>query len=65
MVRPILCGVVENIGQKDTDGNRPLVTTNDGTADPLWGAFGLVHGDEGGDEADTEASEEAADDKSG
>lgn len=60
-----LRGVVDHGREKKADGDRPLVSGDDGAADPFGGALGLVHGDEGGNEADTEAGEEAADDEGG
>lgn len=65
MVCAVLRGIVDDGSEKKADGDRPLVSGDDGAADPFGGALGLVHGDEGGDEADTETGEEAADDEGG
>ena len=65
VVVAVLGRVVDDGGEEETDGDRPLVAGNDGAADPLGGALGLVHGDEGGDETDTETGEDTADDEGG
>ena len=56
MVWSILGRVVDNVGEEETDGNSPLVATDDGTTDPLGGALGLIHRDQSGDQTDTETS---------
>ena len=63
VVIAVLCRIVDDGGEEETDGDRPLVAGDDGAADPLGGALGLVHGDEGGDETDTETGEDTTDDE--
>ena len=58
MVWSILGRVVDNVGEEETDGNSPLVATDDGTTDPLGGALGLIHRDQSGDQTDTETSKD-------
>ena len=65
VVIAVLSRVVDDGGEEETDGDRPLVAGDDGAADPLGGALGLVHGDEGGDETDAETGEDTADDEGG
>ena len=65
VVVAVLGRVVDDGGEEETDGDGPLVAGDDGAADPLGGALGLVHGDEGGDETDTETGEDTADDEGG
>ena len=65
VVVAVLGRVVDDGGEEETDGDRPLVARDDGAADPLGGALGLVHGDEGGDETDAETGKDTADDEDG
>jgi hypothetical protein len=61
----VLGCVQDDSSQEETDGNGPLVGTDDGTTDPLGSALGLVHGDEHGDETDTKTGKDTTDDKKG
>ena len=61
MVWSVLGRVVENVGEEDTNGNSPLVATDDGTTDPLGRALGLIHRDQSGDQTDTETSKHTTD----
>ena len=63
MVWSVLGRVVENVGEEDTDGDGPLVATDDGTTDPLGGALGLIHRDQSGDQTDTETSKDTTGDE--
>ena len=61
MVITVVSRVVDDVGEKNTDGDRPLITSNDCTTDPFGRTLGEVHGDEGGDETDTQTGEKTAD----
>ena len=63
VIGTILGSIVENCSEEKADCDCPLITSNDGTANPFGGTFGLVHGDEGGDETDAETGEDTADDE--
>ena len=65
VVIAVLCRVVDDGGEEETDGDRPLVARDDGTTNPLGGTLGLVHGDEGRDETDTETGAHTADNEGG
>ena len=65
VVLTVLRRVVYDIGEEDTDGDRPLIPRDNGTTKRLRGALRLVHRYEDGDEPDPEASEEAANDEGG
>jgi hypothetical protein len=43
MIRSVFSGVVEDTREEETDGDSPLVETDDGTTDPLGRALGLIH----------------------
>lgn len=58
-------GVIDDGGKEKTDGDRQLVSTNDGTTNPLGSRLGLVQRDHGGDETDTETSKEATSEEQG
>jgi hypothetical protein len=49
VIGSVLGGVIEYIGEEDTNSDSKLVETDDGATDPLGGALGLVHWDYGGD----------------
>jgi hypothetical protein len=51
--------IVDQRGQKQTDGDAQLVGTNDETTNPLGKSLGLVHGNLDRDKTDTETSEES------
>ena len=42
VVIAVLCRVVDDGGEEETDGDRPLVARDDGTTNPLGGTLGLV-----------------------
>ena len=63
MVWSIFGRIVENVGEEDTNGNSELVTSDDGTTDPLGGALGLIHRDQSGDQTDTETGKHTTDDE--
>jgi hypothetical protein len=43
-VGAVLGGVVDNGSQQETNGNGELVSSDNGSTDPLGGSLGLVHG---------------------
>lgn len=51
--------IVDEGGQKQTNGDTKLVRTNDETTNPLGQSLGLVHRNLNRDETDTETSEES------
>ena len=63
MIRSVLGSVVENTREEQTDGDSPLVETDDGTADPLGRALGLIHWNHSGDQTHAETSEDTTDDE--
>ena len=63
MIRSVLGGVVENTREEETDGDSPLVETDDGTTDPLGGALGLIHRNQSGDQTHAQTSEGTTDDE--
>jgi hypothetical protein len=65
MIRPVFGGVVEDAGEEETDGDSPLVKTNDSTTNPLRGTFGLVHRDQSRNQADAETSPDTTNDEEG
>lgn len=59
-----LLGAVGSEGSaKETDGDGPLVTGNDGTTDPTRSGLGLVHGDNGGQNTDAHTGNNTTADK--
>ena len=65
VIGAVLGRVVDDGGEEQADGDRPLVPGHNGTTDPLGRTLGLVHGDEDRDEPDTETGEDTADDEGG
>ena len=65
VVWAVLGGVVDNSSNEKTDGDRPLVSTNDGTTNPLGCGLRLVQRDESGDHADSVSSKETTSDENG
>jgi hypothetical protein len=63
VIRSILGSIVENGGEEDAESNAPLVEADDGTADPLGGALGLIHWNQGGDHTNTETGPDTTNDK--
>ena len=63
MIRSVLGSVVENTREEETDGDGPLVETDDGTTDPLGRALGLIHRNQSGDQTHADTSEDTADDE--
>ena len=65
MILSVLCSVVENVGEEETYGDSPLVETDDGTANPLGRAFGLIQWDQSGDQTHAETSKDTTGDEEG
>ena len=63
MAVAVLGRVIDDGREQQTDGDSPLVASDDSAANPFGRALGLVHGDEGGDETDTETCEDTANDE--
>jgi hypothetical protein len=63
VIRSVLGSVVEDTGEEETDGDSPLVETDDSTTDPLGGALRLIHRDQSGDQTHAETSKNTADDE--
>ena len=63
VIRSVLGGVVEDTREEETDGNGPLVETDDGTADPLGRTLGLIHWNQSGDQTHADTSEDTTDDE--
>ena len=63
VIRSVLGSVVENTREEETDGDGPLVETDDGTTDPLGRALGLIHWNQSGDQTHAETSEDTTDDE--
>lgn len=56
----ILGSVVDNCSQEESDGDRPLISSHDGSPYPLRRSFRLVERDQCRNHTDTVASEEAS-----
>jgi len=56
----VLGGIVDQRGQKQTNGDTQLVGTNNEPTNPFGKSLGLVHGDLNRYETDTETSEESS-----
>jgi hypothetical protein len=65
MIRSVLGSVVENAGEEETDGDSPLVKTDDGSTDPLGGALGLIHWDHCRDQPHAKTGKNSTDDEEG
>jgi hypothetical protein len=65
MIRSLFGGVVDDVGEEETNGDSKLVKTNDSTTNPLGGTLGLVHGNQSGNQTDTETSPGTTKDKEG
>ncbi len=65
MIRPVLGGVVEDVGEENANSDSKLVKTNDSSTNPLGGTLGLVHGDQSGDQTDTKTSPDTTNDEEG
>ena len=63
MIWAVFGGVVEDVGEEETNGDPKLVKTNHGPPNPLGGTFGLIHRDQSGNQADTDTSPDTANDK--
>lgn len=61
----VLSGVVDNGSEKQTKGDSKLVSTNNGTTDPLRGGLGLVKGDGCGEQTDTQTGKETTGNEEG
>lgn len=58
MIRSVFGRIVENGGEEETDGDGPLVETDDCATNPLGGALGLIHRDQSRNQTDAEASKD-------
>jgi hypothetical protein len=65
MIRPVFGGIVEDVGEEETNCDSELVKTNDSSTNPLGGTLGLVHRNQSGNQTDTDTSPDTTNDKEG
>jgi len=63
VVRPVLRRLVDDSGEKKTDGDGPLVHSDDHTTESFRRTFTLVHGNEATDGSNSESRDDTTDNK--